>query len=662
MNILKNYFPNNSYRNEIDGLRAFAVIAVIVNHFNKDLLPSGFLGVDIFFVISGYVITSSLSRRRDGNFLDFISNFYSRRIIRIIPALLIVILFSTLLTCLIHPQARSSLNTGFASLFGLSNIYLVRIATDYFAQSTEINPFTHTWSLGVEEQFYFLFPILVWFSGFSKQEKKSYKNLFFIMLTLAIPSLIGFIYFYSINPSATYFLMPFRFWEIGLGSFTFILINKNLRIRKQFEKIPSIIIFLILLILMFLPLKLSVLSTILITFLTSILIICINKNSILFRLLTNGKICYLGLMSYSLYLWHWPILSFSRLTIGVNWWSIPFQIIIIFGLSYLSYNYIETPFRKKFIPRNNILVILKGILVIFISSIFLFSSRIFSDTIFLGNKNRERSLIYSESIKWNGILCRYTNVPSNKKYSEKFNHCWINQNNIYKIKGSKSNKKIFTFGDSYNEQIVPAYLEISKLNNYHINAIYTSKCDFYEVFLDKKSLSRICNIHLERYVEWLMKYAKKGDIFILANSLSDFFSFSKINYNKTPDELLEEYLKILKYLSQKLDSIGVELVVISGIPLLNHNPDICSQWFTSLNNKCDIDSLFNNKKNKEVKRINNYIKDNANGYFKFINIFNLINNELYNNPSPWDYYYNENHLSKKGAKLINDEINYELHN
>ena len=94
----------------------------------------------------------------------------------------------------------------------------------------------------------------------------------------------------------------------------------------------------------------------------------------------------------------------------------------------------------------------------------------------------------------------------------------INQNNSYKINDSKSNKKIFTFGDSYNEQIVPTYLEITKLNNYHINAIYTSKCDFYKVFGDEKSLIRICNIHLERYVEWLIKYAKKGDIFILANS------------------------------------------------------------------------------------------------------------------------------------------------
>lgn len=136
------------YRPEIDGLRAFAVVAVIINHFNKDLLPSGYLGVDIFFVISGYVITSSLAGRQSRNFLDFLTGFYARRIKRLMPALVVFILITSALIRLFNPDPGSALDLGWRSLFGISNIKLYQTSTDYFAQSTALNPFTHTWSLG----------------------------------------------------------------------------------------------------------------------------------------------------------------------------------------------------------------------------------------------------------------------------------------------------------------------------------------------------------------------------------------------------------------------------------------------------------------------------------------------------------------------------------
>ena len=137
---LKTVKENHSnYIKGIDGLRALAVIVVIINHNNKNILSSGFLGVDIFFVISGFVITSSLSNANEKNFLNFLVNFYSRRIKRLIPNLVFFILPTVLLISFFNPEPIISLYTAMSSLFGLSNIFLFYTSTDYFGQAAELN-------------------------------------------------------------------------------------------------------------------------------------------------------------------------------------------------------------------------------------------------------------------------------------------------------------------------------------------------------------------------------------------------------------------------------------------------------------------------------------------------------------------------------------------
>ena len=197
----------NRYRPEIDGLRAFAVITVIINHFNKDILPGGYLGVDIFFVISGFVITSSLSQRPSKNFKDFISGFYARRIKRLVPALIVFVVITGILITLFNPTPGRILLSGLFSLVGVSNIYFYSRSTDYFATSTALNPFTHTWSLGVEEQFYILFPLLIWFSGFGRQSKNGSRNLFLIVSALTIASIIGYLYLFLMMTSGYHYAM-----------------------------------------------------------------------------------------------------------------------------------------------------------------------------------------------------------------------------------------------------------------------------------------------------------------------------------------------------------------------------------------------------------------------------------------------------------------------
>ena len=184
------------YRPEIDGIRRLAVVAVIINHFYSDILPSGFLGVDVFFVISGFVITSALVDHRSETFRNFIIEFYERRIKRLLPALLFYVIVVSVLISLVNPEPATSLLTGMASIFGLSNLYLISRSADYFSDSSQLNVFTHTWSLGVEEQFYLIFPLLVWFAGFGRSAastKVGKKRLFLVISSLSAISLIALV-------------------------------------------------------------------------------------------------------------------------------------------------------------------------------------------------------------------------------------------------------------------------------------------------------------------------------------------------------------------------------------------------------------------------------------------------------------------------------------
>jgi peptidoglycan/LPS O-acetylase OafA/YrhL len=335
------------YRPEVDGLRALAVVAVIINHFNKELLPSGYLGVDIFFVISGYVITSSLATRQSTSFGDLLLGFYTRRVKRLVPALVTCVAITSLLICLFNPNPELSLRTGIAALFGFSNLFLLQQSTDYFAPSTELNVFTQTWSLGVEEQFYFLFPFLFWFTGFGRRTLKGSRNLFWVLVLFSVASLSGFIILSGTNQSASYFLMPTRLWELGAGCLL-LLWQKNFGdyLPALLAKINPLLVVAALVVDLFLPLQFAVSATIAVVVLTLLLIASLRPHNAAYALLAHPRMVYIGLISYSLYLWHWSVLSISRWTIGIHWWSAPIQVALMFFLAIASYQYVEKPLRR----------------------------------------------------------------------------------------------------------------------------------------------------------------------------------------------------------------------------------------------------------------------------------------------------------------------------
>jgi hypothetical protein len=354
-----------SYRRDIDGLRAIAVVAVIVNHVNKGWLPFGYLGVDMFFVISGFVITNSLAAHRYENLPVFLQSFYARRIRRLLPALVVCVVLCSFAVCLLDPEPRNSLLTGFFSLFGLSNLYLLHQSTDYFAASTELNAYTHTWSLGVEEQFYLIFPVIIYFTGVVRHRAAALRRHAWIMGILALASWLGFLFFNTNNQPLAYFSMPTRFWELAAGSLCFIALQAKPAVAFT-QKFASAGCLAGLAAVLWLPSHVGdqVGRTTLAVILTSLLIITVRSDSSAYRFLTQRILVFLGLISYSLYLWHWPVLALSRLSIGVQDFSLPFQLLLILGLAWISYAYIETPFRfgKAGISAHGVALILVSVI------------------------------------------------------------------------------------------------------------------------------------------------------------------------------------------------------------------------------------------------------------------------------------------------------------
>jgi len=341
------------YRPEIDGLRALAVLVVIVNHFSKTLLPSGFLGVDIFFVISGYVITGSLADKHHDSLKTHLLGFMARRMKRLLPALLFCIVASCAVGFLFIPASyegfQAEWRSGVAALFGLSNMYLLRRATDYFSSSAELNLFTHTWSLGVEEQFYLVFPTLAWASGFAQGRPRGSRNFFVLIVLLSAGSLLGYLWLNRSHASAAYFLMPARFWELGVGCLTFLALQADCPpLRRLLAVLPPLPIVIAVVALLFTPQTAIQRTTPALVALTSMLIAALagRPATLAGRLLGWGPIVFVGLASYSIYLWHWPVLCIARWTIGIEPRTIPVLSAIIVLVAVFSYQHVERRLRS----------------------------------------------------------------------------------------------------------------------------------------------------------------------------------------------------------------------------------------------------------------------------------------------------------------------------
>jgi peptidoglycan/LPS O-acetylase OafA/YrhL len=350
-----------AYRPEIDGLRTVAVVAVILNHFDRAVLPLGYLGVDIFFVISGFVITSSIYHRVGGGLFQFWSAFYGRRFKRLFPALAACVLITSILICLVDPAPVASLRTGASSLFGLSNFYLLKQATDYFGTWADLNAFTHTWSLGVEEQFYLVFPFVVWATGFRRAPTRTSTAFITVVGVASVISLAFDMIIAAKSQPLSFFLPLSRIWELGIGVLLFSITAPGTLISRRAQIIPSGLVLTCLVALLLLPVDAEIPATIIAVALSAVLIAGIRPGAPTYRLMTLPAMSYLGKMSYSLYLWHWSVICLSRWTVGLSWWLAPVQLGLVFVLAAASYHALEVPLRRAQWSRSQVRSVLYGL-------------------------------------------------------------------------------------------------------------------------------------------------------------------------------------------------------------------------------------------------------------------------------------------------------------
>ncbi len=341
------------YRKDIDGLRAIAVLSVVLFHAFPSMMPGGFTGVDVFFVISGYLISGILFNEFESNTFTY-AGFYTRRIKRIIPALILVLISVLAMGwyTLLAQEFESLGKHAFASVLFFQNFNLIH-ESGYFDNASELKPLLHLWSLAVEEQFYIFWPPLI---AWLLRKKKSVTQ--GILWGIGISFLVNLPRL-EIFPSETFYAIYTRFWELLAGAWLARLHfdHPELKSGFKFSKWASLIGLALLAISFGWINKEDAFPGFyaVIPILGSVLLISSGPNALINRYLLSSRVLvWIGLISYPLYLWHWPILSFVRIlspatALGLGNASMVKGICVFISLllSYGSYRWLETPIRKR---------------------------------------------------------------------------------------------------------------------------------------------------------------------------------------------------------------------------------------------------------------------------------------------------------------------------
>jgi peptidoglycan/LPS O-acetylase OafA/YrhL len=577
----------NSYIPGIDGLRALAVLSVVFYHLNNSIIPGGFAGVDIFFVISGYVISRSLASSGEKSLRGFILGFYQRRILRIVPALLVCLVVTSIASTLFIPDAwLSELNkwTGVYAFFGASNFFLVYGADGYFSQRIPFNPFVHTWSLAVEEQFYLLFPCIVWLWMKTRNDPRTPRRLLFLSILpiLTLASLAIAAAQTAVAPTQAFYLLPSRFWELALGALLF-----ELESRRTYTSVSSatrgMLLFcgtaLVALGLVFtaearfpFPWAIPTVAG------SGLMIAGLRGDGRVARgiraILECGPVLYIGRVSYSLYLWHWPTFVLFRWTIGLTeWWTRLTALLIAFGAAALSFHFVEAAFRQNkrvtaAVPRR---IVITGV----------------------------TSLALSCAVV--ALLFKYATALGLKLTVTADNYDWgahAYQPDLLKVRSTETQnfgKKLFVIGDSHAD----AYSGMATLAATSLGAeaviLAVPGCPLWNLLHPQQATPQ-CLTVAQSALELINHQASPGDVVFLAslrvprlgNQIESFDRAEILQQAVSPAEIAERKLALdqASALVDTLNAKGLHILIDAPTPVFAAPAFRCSDWFNRRNDIC----------------------------------------------------------------------------
>ena len=633
------YFPH------IDGLRAIAVISVVLHHISEELLPGGFIGVDVFFVISGYLITNIILKELEKQSFSF-TGFYERRIRRIFPALFGVLTFTLIGSFFIFlPSDFYNMSKGLlGTLFFISNIvFWKELQAGYFAaMDSALNPLVHTWSLAVEEQFYVFFPILLIFL-----HKFSAKYLLLIFASLFFGSLFLAELFVTNKPVATFFLSPFRAYELLAGSILALNIIPQLKSKIFLNVLALGGVSLILYSSFFFNSNtlfpgISALVPVLGS--AAVIYSGISGSPWILNLIKIRFLVFIGLISYSLYLWHWPIIVFYKyyfLNIHIDFLIGSLIFIICVVLSSFSYFVIEQPFRdRKFLTTKTIYTyaLISIVSFAFIGSLGIYTSGFsnqHSNKVIVLDKFREPEHVY-------------------KHCDDKFNIedlCYIGD--------LTSKEEVILFGDSHLMSWAPAFDKLLSENNKKGVLVMLSNCppfmniknwsrrigcpdraDIIQRLISDESITK--EIILSGY--WPAYYSNMDNLELVRES---HIEGNKISY------ALEETIKYLNNEGMNITVIGPVPVYSKSVPFMLANE---IRW-----NK----ELFDRSKTKQLTINKEFLtsikKLDQNNLINFINPLDWIcEYDCIVEESNIPLYFDSNHLNVYGSLKYKDNIAKEL--
>ena len=659
-----------TYRPEIDGLRAIAVGAVILYHAQISVsghqpFEGGFIGVDIFFVISGYLITSIILKELLTNGSFSFKNFYERRIRRILPALIFVMLVS-LPFAWMYLLPSSFVDFSKSILYSLgfsSNFYFWYFGQQYGAESGLFKPFLHTWTLSVEEQYYIIFPIVL-LSVF-----KYFRQYLIHILILGFIISLGLADWESRNhPSFNFYVLPTRMWELLTGSIlAYFEITKGHRSKHKtlILILPTIGLLLIGHSILFFNDKMFHPSF---YTLSPIIGVCLiiwfsHKDELITKILSIKLFVGIGLISYSLYLWHYPIFAFSRIVdftgagIVFKKLSLGFLILIV---SIFSYYFIEKPLRNK----NNKFKVIISLIAISISVLMIFNFIVIQKD---GYPNRVPEIL-------RGYLSEPRNLLENQEEKECFKEgCKYN---------TSSNKKVYIIGDSQMGSLMFNLKDRIVKSNYQFITSIVGYCLFYPGFnrfnYKTQKIDDNCN---EGYFERLKQTLsiEKDSIIIFGGRHPLYLSNYFFDNQEGGVEGLEWESKFLS--SRKYDTIQnsfkreiLELSKNNKIILIYPIPEV--GWNVPKKIFRDSVNFFENTDLNYITTSFNVYKERTKSSFELLdsihsdNIYRVYPHKLFCDTTIQNrcithddmniFYADDDHPSVKGAEMINDLITKEI--